>query len=1131
MRRILLISLAALVLVIVTGAGVAWYLLNDEDFLKARVGGIVHRQTGRELNMDGPLNLSLGRQTTIEARDIRFQNAPWAESADMVSIGHLRVVVDVPSLFGGTPDIRSLLLEDCDIRLQKNEAGEANWEVLPEPAATPDEPPTPAAGPPVLLLDTQIRRCALRVDAPARSRPLAVEVDELDLQLADEVRWRVQGAGRVNDEALLLSGELEPAGALLHGEPVRWDLDLTAGQVTLRSSGSVEDPRTGRGADLGIHFSGPEMALVLDHLGLPALSEGAFDFRLELESENHATGVQVDGDLGSLMLHATGLVDRLVWPQSGALQMTGSGPDLQALGEALGVHGLAPAAYDVAADLSFDGGVTRARSLTVQTPNDRVELAGVLGRAPEFAASDLTIAATTGDIGRWRARTGLPEATVGSATLEGALQSDASGRFAVRANLDFADSTLGVEGTLGTLRKAFEPELDFSFESPDAGALAARFGVDAAPTGAASARGRVSYAASMIRLGGVKAALGEHRAEVNGVVNPARPFVGTDLNFSLDSPDAAALGRLFGQGGLPAAPLAAHGRVSRPDQRLRFDGLKLDLGAHEAMIEGHLNPASGFAGSDLKIEVDSPDVAALASLFGVAGLPVEALDLSVSLVQEGDGLRFRTSDGTVGEIALDIDGRIADLDEPFGVDANFDIRLPSLKLLGFLAPDVELPDRPMAVRGQLRNQQDRTRLEGVRMTLGTLAAEVSGDLFPDRRFALNVDVRDQDFSILQHWFDRPLPAQPFSLRASLEGDAAAIAANGIDARLGASDLQGELRLSLAERKAIHGRMDAKYLDLSAFLQKEPNEVPPVNVPPPRYVFDETPVVAVADPGIDLDLDMRIARLDLANGRGEDIDLGIRLADRRLELNPIAMRGQAGGTIAGSLVLDGSGDVAELRANLAAQKLRLGLSAAKDQDIETFPPLDIAVLLEGRGVTQREMASSLNGVIRYYGGKGQIASSGLELILSDFLTELFNTLNPFAEKEKYTTMECSVAAATIVDGRLDVYPVVFQTEQLTILSRGVIDLHTEKIDLAFNTKPRQGLGLTAGTLINPLIKVGGRLAAPAVELDPAGAAVSGGLAVATAGLSLLAKSTYDRFLSSKDPCGDALREIEKIDSGE
>ena len=103
-----------------------------------------------------------------------------------------------------------------------------------------------------------------------------------------------------------------------------------------------------------------------------------------------------------------------------------------------------------------------------------------------------------------------------------------------------------------------------------------------------------------------------------------------------------------------------------------------------------------------------------------------------------------------------------------------------------------------------------------------------------------------------------------------------------------------------------------------------------------------------------------------------------------------------------------------------------------------------------------------------------------------------------------------------------------TVQLSMFSLGTIDLRTEKLDINFNTKPRTGIGLSAGVLINPLTKVGGTLASPSIELDPKGTMVSGSVAVATGGLSLLAKSFTDRFLSSKDPCGDARKEIEKRD---
>jgi hypothetical protein len=123
----------------------------------------------------------------------------------------------------------------------------------------------------------------------------------------------------------------------------------------------------------------------------------------------------------------------------------------------------------------------------------------------------------------------------------------------------------------------------------------------------------------------------------------------------------------------------------------------------------------------------------------------------------------------------------------------------------------------------------------------------------------------------------------------------------------------------------------------------------------------------------------------------------------------------------------------------------------------------------------------------------------------------------------------VLAADVSDGMVNVFPVIIQTDQVTILSQGVIDLDTEKIDFSFHTKTRKGLGLSVGMLINPFIRVGGNLASPVLELDPAGSAIKGGLAVATAGLSLVAKSVSDRFLSSKNPCGDALKDIARRDS--
>ena len=219
---------------------------------------------------------------------------------------------------------------------------------------------------------------------------------------------------------------------------------------------------------------------------------------------------------------------------------------------------------------------------------------------------------------------------------------------------------------------------------------------------------------------------------------------------------------------------------------------------------------------------------------------------------------------------------------------------------------------------------------------------------------------------------------------------------------------------------------------------------------------------------------------------------------------------------------------ERHKRLDAKDLRLGLSIVPGQDVDTIPPLELHVSLHSTGFTQREMASNLSGTIRAFTGPGLIANAGVDLLFSDFLSELFEALNPAAETQDFSVLECSVWAADIVSGQVTVDPVIGQLEQFTLLSKGKIDLQTEKLNLSFNTKPRKGLGITAGTVINTVIKVGGKLKSPAIEIDPAGVIVGGTAAVATAGLSIVAKSFSDRFLSSKDPCGDARKELAKRD---
>jgi hypothetical protein len=75
-------------------------------------------------------------------------------------------------------------------------------------------------------------------------------------------------------------------------------------------------------------------------------------------------------------------------------------------------------------------------------------------------------------------------------------------------------------------------------------------------------------------------------------------------------------------------------------------------------------------------------------------------------------------------------------------------------------------------------------------------------------------------------------------------------------------------------------------------------------------------------------------------------------------------------------------------------------------------------------------------------------------------------------------------------------------------------------LNFKTAARRGVGIGVAQLVNPYIKVTGTLGSPGITLDPKGALVNGGAAFATAGLSILAVTAWDRIFHDKDPCGAA-----------
>jgi len=220
----------------------------------------------------------------------------------------------------------------------------------------------------------------------------------------------------------------------------------------------------------------------------------------------------------------------------------------------------------------------------------------------------------------------------------------------------------------------------------------------------------------------------------------------------------------------------------------------------------------------------------------------------------------------------------------------------------------------------------------------------------------------------------------------------------------------------------------------------------------------------------------------------------------------------------SALLRPEGGKAHLDLQLTGEDAELGLFTTSDQAPETLPRYSLDVDIWGDGGTVAELAGSLNGKLLVSSNGGQISNALLQTLAGDFLTNVLTTLNPFVTSQEFTQMECLVLNSSLENGKIKLEPgFVMRTGKLNMFVYGSANLATETLDLSLATQATKGIGLSAASITNPYFKVGGPFTSPALQLDPASAAVAASVATATAGLSLLIRGVFDRLMGAQNPC--------------
>jgi len=1212
-RRRTAFWIAATIVVIAVAALAAGGARAVPPWLTGKIERIVSDTLGRELRLDGPLEISLGTEPTLVAKGVTLANAAWGSEAAMVRVDRVELTLSLRSLWSPPIRVLNLDLEGVRVLLEADEGGRRNWVFeIKKPSG---EAPA-ASRPPVTFDRARVRDFRLTYRGGPRVPPQEVAVERLAARLEPTTGMiRLDAAGAYNGTPWDLAGMLGTLDGLYALRDVEHEVSGHVGNASISLSGRIRDPLALGDPNLAVEIEGPEVASALEVVGIRSRLSGPFHLKARLSPSKDGVGVEAAAGIASVEGTARGRVSSLLKPEDVEAEVTASGPDASIVGSWSGIAGVPRAPFSVTGAVRSGEARWKLSGVKVRVGGTTVAADGAIGTRSRGAGTDLVVAGSGRDLaalsGLTRLR--LPE---GPFTLHGRLLVGGDGLAIRDVALETAGARVHASGTIG--KPPACDALDLTAEASGADlSLLSGIAATPLPRAAFSVHGRVSRHPGAFELDRVEGRLADDTVTVSGRVVPAAGLAGTDLHMAAAGPDLGATARLFSLPELPAVRFDVAGRVRIGPDGYRLEDVTARAGEISARVTGHLArrpldggsaldarvqggalselrewgvPASlpdepftitgrahtdagmtvlddvsaeaggdrvhadGMLGRlpdtsslDLRVEAAGPDARRLGRFLGdidrtaLEHVPTERYEISGRVRRLPGAVAMSGGRIALGNAVLQVDGTIGTTPGLHGTELRISGRAPDTAIVAAVA-GVSLPEGAIALDGGIAVGASGIRLDAVTASIGDTRAGISGILGPrpDRAgTALDVTLAgaDLDDVIGPVTGISPLPPDPFELSAHVTSDPGRVSVSGLAARLGETDIEGSLALAHDGRAVLDANLRSEHVSVAKMLDgflKAPAENAPESAAPPKKkkgkrkgerLIPDDPLTLDVLGRFDATLRWSVAELALPAMTVRDVAVEGTVRDGALRIDRIDGTGRNGGRMSGALSIEPAATGYSLRAVAGLADGRLDLSKGKAESA-TLPALDIELEVAGTGRSLREIAAGANGHGLLRLGPGQLPNVLGDLVTSDVLLGLLDALNPFRKSTPYTGVECAVAAAEIQGGKAAVEPIAVRTDKLTIVGKGKVDFSTEGIDLVWTLKPRKGVGISAASIANPYVKLGGTLAAPSMEAKPLEAITSNGAAVATAGLTLLFRGIYDRITAEKKVCVKALEKAQK-----
>ena len=137
-----LIALAALILVPVLVAFlIAWLEISiSAGPWRDRIGGAATEMLGREVKLEGPLELVPSMRPVLKVGGIRVSNPPGFSSPEFAYLGEAQLRLDLSALLTDVIRVNELSANNVRVHLEQTADGRANWVLEGSKSAAKDRP-------------------------------------------------------------------------------------------------------------------------------------------------------------------------------------------------------------------------------------------------------------------------------------------------------------------------------------------------------------------------------------------------------------------------------------------------------------------------------------------------------------------------------------------------------------------------------------------------------------------------------------------------------------------------------------------------------------------------------------------------------------------------------------------------------------------------------------------------------------------------------------------------------------------------------------------------------------------------------------------------------------------------------